>query len=81
MKIDTYTKAILTIIAAALVGHLFKEAPVIPTALALDSAPAVTKVDLVSVNGTPLSNVISDNGDLNQTNAALIAIPVRVLNY
>jgi hypothetical protein len=41
----------------------------------------VTKVDLVSVNGTPLSNVISDNGDLNQTNAALIAIPVRVLNY
>lgn len=80
MKIDIYTKTILTVIAAALVILVFKEAPVISTAHAQEDAPILTKVDLVSVNGTPLSQVIADNGDLNQTSAALVAIPVRVLN-
>ena len=81
MKIDTYTKSVLTIIAVALVALVFKGAPAIPTAQAQESAPTTMKVDLVSVNGTPLSQVIADNGDLNQTSAALVAIPVRVLNY
>jgi hypothetical protein len=80
MKIDTYTKTVLTIIAVALVALVFKGAPAIPTAQAQESAPATMKVDLVSVNGTPLSQVIADNGDLNQTSAALVAIPVRILN-
>jgi hypothetical protein len=81
MKIDTYTKSVLTIIAVALVALVFKGTPAIPTAQAQESAPATMKVDLVSVNGTPLSQAIAVNGDLNQTSAALVAIPVRVLNY
>ncbi len=80
MKTDAYTKIVLTIIAAALVGHLFKEAPVVASANAQDGAFRIQQVDLVSVNGVPLSNVISDSGSINQTNANLVALPVRVLN-
>jgi hypothetical protein len=80
MKTDAYTKIVLTIIAAALVGHLFKEAPVISSAHAQDGSSRIQQVDLVSVNGVPLSNVISDSGSINQTNANLVALPVRVLN-
>ncbi len=80
MKTDAYTKIVLTIIAAALVGHLFKEAPVISSAHAQDGPVRIQQVDLFSVNGIPLSNVISDSGSINQTNANLVALPVRVLN-
>ena len=80
MKTDAYTKIVLTIIAAALVGHLFRETPVIPAAQAQEDAVRIQQVDLVSVNGVPLSNVISDSGSINQTNANLIALPVRILN-
>jgi hypothetical protein len=80
MKNDTYTKIVLTIIAAALVGHLFKEAPVISTAHAQQDAVRIQKVDLVSVNGIAISDVISDSGSINPTNASLVAIPVRLLN-
>jgi hypothetical protein len=80
MKIDAYTKIILTVIAAALVGHLFKDAPLISTAHAQEDAVRIQKVDLVSVNGIALSDIISDSGSINQTNANLGALPVRVLN-
>ena len=80
MKTDAYTKIVLTLIAAALIGQLFKEAPVISTARAQEDAVRIQKVDLVSVNGMSLSNVISDSGSINQTNANLIALPVRVWN-
>ncbi|MFM8983033.1 MAG: hypothetical protein ACKOLA_09040 [Spartobacteria bacterium] len=80
MKTDAYTKIVLTVIAAALVGHLFKETPVISTAHAQDGAARIQKVDLVSVNGISFSDVISDSGSINQTNANLCALPVRVLN-
>ena len=80
MKTDAYTKIVLTIIAAALVVNLLKDAPVISTAHAQEDVARIQKVDLVSVNGVPLSNVISDSGSINQTNADLIALPVRVWN-
>lgn len=80
MKNDAYTKIVLTIIAAALVAHLFKDAPVISTAHAQDGVPRIQKVDLVSVNGVAISDVISDSGSVNLTNANLVALPVRVLN-
>jgi hypothetical protein len=80
MKTDAYTKIVLTVIAVALVVNLFKDTPVISTAHAQTYAGRIQKVDLVSVNGIPLSNVISDSGSINQTNANLIALPVRVLN-
>jgi hypothetical protein len=80
MKTDAYTKIVLTIIAAALGGHLFKEAPVSSSAPAQEGPMRSQQVDLVSVNGVPLSNVISDSGSINQTNANLVALPVRVLN-
>lgn len=80
MKIDAYTKIILTIIAAALVGHLFKDAPIVSTAHAQETVAQIQKVDLVSVNGIAISDVISNSGNINQTNANLIAIPVRVWN-
>lgn len=80
MKSDTYTKVVLTIIAAALVVNLFKDTPVISTVHAQEDAVRIQKVDLVSVNGMPLSNVISDSGSMNLTNANLVALPVRVLN-
>ena len=80
MKIDAYTKIILTIIAVALVGHLFKDAPIVSAAHAQETATQIQKVDLVSVNGIAISDVISDSGNINQTNANLIAIPVRVWN-
>jgi hypothetical protein len=80
MKIDAYTKTVLTIIAAALVGHLFKDSPVISTAHAQEGAVRIQKVDLVSVNGVAISDVISDSGSVNPTNANLVALPVRVLN-
>jgi hypothetical protein len=80
MKTDTYNKIILTIIAAALVGHLLKEAPLVSTAHAQENTPHIQKVDLVSVNGIAISDVISDSGNVNQTNAKLFAIPVRIWN-
>jgi hypothetical protein len=80
MKIDAYTKIVLTIIAAALIAHLFKDAPVISTANAQEAAVRIQKVDLVSVNGVAISDVISDSGSVNPVNANLVALPVRVLN-
>jgi hypothetical protein len=80
MKTDAYTKIILTIIAAALVGHLFQDAPIVSTAHAQENTTHIQKVDRVSVSGIAISDVISDSGNFNQTNANLIAIPVRVWN-
>ena len=80
MKSDTYTKVVLTIIAAALIVNLFKDTPVISTVHAQEDAVRIQKVDLVSDNGMPLSHVISDSGSMNLTNATLVALPVRVLN-
>ncbi len=80
MKIDAYTKIVLTLIAAALIAHLFKDAPVISTAHAQEAAVRIQKVDLVSVNGVAISDVISDSGSVNPVNASLVALPVRVLN-
>jgi len=80
MKIDAYTKIVLTLIAAALIAHLFKDAPVISTANAQEAAVRIQKVDLVSVNGVAISDVISDSGSVNPVNANLVALPVRVLN-
>ena len=80
MKTDAYTKIVLTIIAAALVMNLFKDSPLISTVHAQEDSVRIQKVDLVSVNGMSLSNVISDSGSMNQANANLIALPVRVLN-
>jgi len=56
------------------------DAPLISTAHAQEDAVRIQKVDLVSVNGIALSDIISDSGSINQTNANLGALPVRVLN-
>jgi hypothetical protein len=49
MTIDKYTKAVLTIIAVALVGLLFKDVPVVSTARAQSSE--TIDVNIVGING------------------------------
>ena len=49
MTIDKYTKAVLTIIAVALVGLLFKDVPVVSTAHAKTSE--ALDVNIVGING------------------------------
>ena len=49
MTIDKYTKAVLTVIAVALVGLLFKDVPVVSTAYAYGSE--TIDVNIKSVNG------------------------------
>ena len=50
MTIDKYTKAVLTIIAIALLGLLFKDVPVVSTAHAYGGSGKI-EVDIVSING------------------------------
>jgi hypothetical protein len=68
------------VIAAALLGHLFQNAYLISTAQAHEEVIQIQKVDLVSVNRITLSVQISESSSINQTNAYLCALPVRVLN-
>ena len=49
MTIDKYTKAVLTIIAVALVGLLFKDVPVVSTAHA--DGGGTIDVNIVGING------------------------------
>lgn len=54
MTIDKYTKAVLTIIAVALLGLLFKDVPVVSTAqAAFDRGEEVIKVQIVSIDESP----------------------------
>ena len=50
MIIDKYTKLVLTVIAVALLGLLFKDAPVIPSAHA-QSGSQITDVNIVQIAG------------------------------
>ncbi len=56
MTIDKYTKAVLTVIAAALVGLLFKDAPVVSTAYA-QSDSQITDVNIVQIAGDVIPGV------------------------
>ena len=56
MKIDVYTKSVLTIIAACLVCIVFRDMPLISTAHA-EVPTASTRVDIVAIEGVPISNI------------------------
>ena len=69
MKLDLYTKVVLTIIAACLVSLVFRDQPLVATA----NAQALTgdktvNVNIVAVEGHPVGE-----------NANLSALPVRVI--
>jgi hypothetical protein len=57
MAIDKYTKIVLTIIALALLGLLFKDVPVVPSAYAVGAEeprapqPQITDVNIVQIAG------------------------------
>jgi hypothetical protein len=53
MKVDTYTKIVLTTIALALVGLVFRDIPIIPSLQAappVDRGDQVVKVQIVSID-------------------------------
>ena len=53
MTIDKYTKAVLTVIAVALVGLLFKDVPVVSTAHAGFGGDTID-VNIVEISGSSL---------------------------
>jgi hypothetical protein len=56
MKIDLCSKAVLTIIALALLGLLFKDFTVVPTAHAAPLVnDTIVRVDLVALDGKPFA--------------------------
>ena len=69
MKIDLYTKIVLTVIAACLLCLVFRDQPLVATAHAQTAEIAPMKVDVVAVNGTPLTG-----------NSYSGTLPVRVTN-
>lgn len=56
MTIDKYTKAVLTVIAVALVGLLFKDVPVVSTAQA-QFGSQITDVNIVQIAGDDIPGV------------------------
>jgi len=53
MKIDAYTRIVLTVIAGCLLYMVGKDLALVPDARAQD-APAVTAVNIVEIGGSPL---------------------------
>ena len=58
MKIDLYTKVVLTIIAACLLGLVFRDTPIVTTAYSETAAEAPIHVIIDGVQGgaLPVSN-------------------------
>jgi hypothetical protein len=58
MKTDLYTKVVLTVIAACLLGLVFRDAPIVTTAYAETAAQAPIHVIIDGVQGgaLPVSN-------------------------
>ena len=69
MKTDLYTKIVLTVIAACLLCLIFRDQPLIATARAQTAETAPMKVDVVAVNGSPLTGSTYSG-----------TLPVRVIN-
>ncbi len=53
MKIDAYTRIVLTVIAGCLLYMVGKDLTLVPEARAQD-APVVTAVNIVEISGSPL---------------------------
>jgi hypothetical protein len=70
MKVDAYTKIVLTIIAGCLVYLVGKDLTVIPSAHAQGAAP-VTDVNIVQIGGSPVLNPADSRFET--------SLPVRVL--
>jgi hypothetical protein len=70
MKIDAYTRIVLTVIAGCLVYMVAKDLTLVPAAQAQESA-AVTSVNIVQVAGSPVQGPRDSNFET--------ALPVRVL--
>ncbi|MEI7864049.1 MAG: hypothetical protein WCI38_01660 [Chthoniobacterales bacterium] len=70
MKIDAYTRIVLTVIAGCLLYMVGKDLALVPDARAQD-APAVTAVNIVEIGGSP---VTSPGNSRFET-----SLPVRVL--
>jgi hypothetical protein len=58
MKTDLYTKVVLTVIAACLLGLVFRDAPIVPTAQAETATepPIHVIIDGVQGGALPVSN-------------------------
>ncbi len=70
MKIDAYTKIILTIIAGCLVYMVGKDLTLVPSAHAQSASP-VTAVNVVEIGGSPI--VPPEDGRFETS------LPVRIL--
>lgn len=70
MKIDAYTKIVLTIIAGCLVYMVGKDLALVPSAHAQTAAP-VTAVNIVEIGGSP---IVAPQDSRYET-----SLPVRVL--
>ncbi len=70
MKIDAYTKIMLTVVAGCLLYMVAKDLTLVPSAHAQEAAP-VTAVNIVQVAGSPVVRPSDSNFET--------ALPVRVL--
>lgn len=71
MKIDAYTRIVLTVIAGCLVYMVGKDLALVPEARAQD-ANAVTAVNIVQVAGSPIAPPTDSRRE--------VSLPVRVLD-
>jgi hypothetical protein len=71
MKIDAYTRIVLTVIAGCLVYLVAKDLTLVPEARAQDAA-GITAVNIVQIAGSPVSAPRDSNFE--------VSLPVRVLD-
>lgn len=71
MKIDAYTRIVLTVIAGCLVYFVARDLTLVPDARAQE-AGAVTPVNVVQIAGAPI--------DAPRDTRAEVSLPVRVLD-
>ena len=77
MKTDLYTKVVLTVIAACLIGHLFRDVPVVTTARAESGKQLIQSVSVVGWSAGTLS-VSGNVGVYNPQDTRGVTVPLTV---
>lgn len=71
MKIDAYTRIVLTVIAGCLLYMVVKDLNLVPAARAQEGVP-VTAVNIVEIGGAPVPASANSRNE--------VSLPVRVLD-